>query len=147
MTDTISAFLGAQVIQEEKKEISTEVVQTNINELEVANKNAKFDEASEYVNTNLKELIDMSMESLPNMFRVMGESEDPKFYQVTSVFLKTIADINKTYYEVNKPNGGVTGKKGVAGSDGEPTVGGSGGQTIQINNSQVQLVNTSDLLD
>lgn len=146
MTDTISAFLGAEVIQEEKKEISTELVQTNINELEVANKNAKFDEASEYVNTNLKELIDMSMESLPNMFRVMGESEDPKFYQVTSVFLKTIADINKTYYEVNKPNGGVTGKKGVAGTDQDSTVGG-GGQTIQINNSQVQLVNTSDLLD
>lgn len=138
MSDTIGAFLGASVIEDEK-EIKHEIEKTT-GELDVANKNAKFDEASEYVNKNLKEIIDSSMESLPGLFRVMADSEDPKMYQVGATFIKTLSEVNKTFYEVNKPTGGVTASnsKQVA-SDGQ--------QNIQINNSSVQLVSTKDLLD
>ena len=138
MSDTIGAFLGAAV-EDEPKVVKHEI-EVATGALDVANKNAKFDEASEYVNKNLKEIIDNSMDSLPGLFRVMSDSEDPKMYQVGATFIKTLSEINKTYYEVNKPTGGVTGNpKQVESANGQ--------QNIQINNSSVQLVSTKDLLD
>ena len=138
MSDTIGAFLGAAV-EDEPKVVKHEI-EVATGALDVANKNAKFDEASEYVNKNLKEIIDNSMDSLPGLFRVMADSEDPKMYQVGATFIKTLSEINKTYYEVNKPTGGVTGNpKQVESANGQ--------QNIQINNSSVQLVSTKDLLD
>lgn len=136
MSDTISDFLGAASL--EPQEVKTEI-EAVTGELEIANKNAKFEQASDYVNKNLKEIIDSSMESLPGLFRVMADSEDSKMYQVGAAFIKTLSEINKTYYEVNKPMGGVTGGKN------EPPP--QGQQNIQINNSQVHLVNSNDLLD
>lgn len=139
MSDTIGAFLGAAVEDEEPKVTKNEI-EIATGELDVANKNAKFDEASEYVNKNLKEIIDNSMDSLPGLFRVMADSEDPKMYQVGATFIKTLSEINKTYYEVNKPMGGISaGGKQVEQANGQ--------QNIQINNSSVQLVSTKDLLD
>ena len=138
MSDTIGAFLGAAV--EDAPKVVKHEIEVATGALDVANKNAKFDEASEYVNKNLKEIIDNSMDSLPGLFRVMADSEDPKMYQVGATFIKTLSEINKTYYEVNKPTGGVSGNpKQVEAANGQ--------QNIQINNSSVQLVSTKDLLD
>lgn len=139
MSDTIGAFLGAAI--EDEPTVTKNEIEVATGELDVANKNAKFDEASEYVNKNLKEIIDNSMDSLPGLFRVMADSEDPKMYQVGATFIKTLSEINKTYYEVNKPMGGITGgtTKQIEQANAQ--------QNIQINNSSVQLVSTKDLLD
>lgn len=138
MSDTIGSFLGAAI--EEDPKATKHEIEVATNELDVANKNAKFDEASEYVNKNLKEIIDSSMESLPGLFRVMSDSEDPKMYQVGATFIKTLSEINKTYYEVNKPMGGIKGN--IKQEDSA-----NAQQNIQINNSSVHLVSTKDLLD
>lgn len=141
-TNTIGAFLGAAYDEEDAKKVKHEL-ETVTSELDAANKNAKFEEASDYVNKNLKEIIDSSMESLPGLFRVMADSEDSKMYQVGASFIKTLSEINKTYYEVNKPFGGVQGGKGS--NSGEQTGGIT--QNVQINNSEVRLMKPSDLLD
>lgn len=132
--DTIGDFLGAS-----KEEVVKDLVAVT-KEVDVANNNAKFDEACEYVNDNLKSIIDSSMESLPGLFRVMSDSEDPKMYQVGAAFIKTLSEINKTYFEVNKPASG--SGRGGSGKDEEIN-----GKQILINNSNVQMVNTKDLLD
>lgn len=133
--DTIGDFLGAS-----KEEVVKDIVAVT-KEVDVANNNAKFDDACEYVNDNLKSIIDSSMESLPGLFRVMSDSEDPKMYQVGAAFIKTLSEINKTYFEVNKPTSG-SGGRGGSGKEEEIN-----GKQILINNSNVQMVNTKDLLD
>lgn len=133
--DTIGDFLGAS-----NEEVVKDIVAVT-KEVDVANNNAKFDDACEYVNDNLKSIIDSSMESLPGLFRVMSDSEDPKMYQVGAAFIKTLSEINKTYFEVNKPTSGSGGRGGSGpGED-------MNGKQILINNSNVQMVNTKDLLD
>lgn len=136
--DTIGTFLGVAEIPEDEI-TKNEIVETT-KEIDAANKNAKFDEAAEYVNSNLKEIIDSSMESLPGLFRVMADSEDSKMYQVGAAFIKTLSEINKTYYEVNKPIGGIDA------SNNNKKSGDQSQQNIQINGN-VQMVSPRDLLD
>lgn len=110
--------------------------------LEKAVENEKsFDEAKEYVNDNMKRIIDMGMDGLSELMGVMNDSQDARMYNSCASFIKTLVDANKTYLDNNKPIGGVGGK-GVKEKPEATSV-----TNIQVNNGEVKLMSPNDLLD
>lgn len=51
----------------------------------------------EYSETNIKKVIDTGMKALPDMLRVLKDTDDPKMYMSASEFMRTLVDLNKDF--------------------------------------------------
>lgn len=63
----------------------------------------------EYAKKNIKKIIDTGMRALPDMIRVLQDSDDPKMYGAASSFMESLTKINAQYADIDKPaEGGKT---------------------------------------
>lgn len=51
----------------------------------------------EYARKNIKKVIDTGMTALPDMIRVLRDTDDPKMYTAASNFMETLTKINMEY--------------------------------------------------
>lgn len=147
--DTIGEFLNVAVFEEDDEPVSAEVAIVENTAVELANqaqeaKETKFNEAQEYVNKNMKNIIEKGMDGLNDIMEVMTDSQDPKMYNACASYIKTLVDANKSFLENNK--------YGVASIG----TGGGGSKTskepqqvtqIQVNNGDVKVLTPQQMLE
>lgn len=51
---------------------------------------------------NIREMIEQAMGALPDMFNVLGQTQDPKMYMAAATFLKTVQDLNVDLVKIHK---------------------------------------------
>lgn len=51
---------------------------------------------------NLREMIEQSMEALPDMFNTLSQMQDPKMYMAAATFIKAIQDLNTDLVKIHK---------------------------------------------
>lgn len=151
MQDTIANFLGAEQPEIEETSNEVAVVENQVLDLikqsEIA-KEAKFNDAQDYVNNNMKNIIELGMNGLNDIMDVMNDSQDAKMYNACASYIKTLVDANKSFLENNKYGVPSLGT-------GSSTQGGFGKQKeqpqnvtqIQVNNGDVKVLSPHQLLD
>lgn len=107
--DKISQALGTATGVENDVEASTNVAPYVKNEVidlpdkyqEIKN---NLGEDYDFARSNLRKVLEHAMSLLPNAISLAREAESPRIYESTSVFIKTIADINKDLLEISERN-------------------------------------------
>lgn len=62
-------------------------------------------DTTDYAKKNIKKVIDTGMRALPDMIRVLQDSDNPKMYSAASNFMESLTKINIQYAEIDKPAG------------------------------------------
>lgn len=57
---------------------------------------------------NIREMIEQAMSTLPDMFNLLSQTQDPKMYMAASAFLKTVQELNIDLVRIHKDKTGVT---------------------------------------
>lgn len=63
-------------------------------------------DTADYAKKNIKKVIDTGMRALPDMIRVLQDSDNPKMFSAASSFMESLTKINMQYAELDKPAGG-----------------------------------------
>ena len=58
--------------------------------------------------SNIREMIEQAMQALPDMFNVLGQTQDAKMYMAAATFLKTVQDLNVDLVKIHKDKNPVT---------------------------------------
>lgn len=138
MVDTIGDFLGAAVIDEPKNELVEK--KSNDLALQVEEENRKYNEALDFVNDNMRDIITKGMDSLSDVMDTMTDSQEARMYQACAGYIKTLVDANKAYMDINKP---ITKNSSNAGQKDAP----SNVTNIQVNGDNIKLQTPASLLD
>lgn len=70
-----------------------------------------FQKDYEYVQSNLKSLVDNGNVALESALRVATESDSPRAFEVVAILLKTMADLNNNVLDVHKKAKDTTSQK------------------------------------
>lgn len=70
-----------------------------------------FQKDYEYVQKNLKELVDNGNIALESALKVATESDSPRAFEVVAILLKTMADLNNNVLDVHKKAKDTTSSK------------------------------------
>lgn len=150
MQDTIADFLGAEVPVEEEVSNEVAVVENQVLDLakqaEIA-KEAKFNDAQDYVNDNMKKIIELGMDGLNEIMDVMNDSQDPKMYNACASYIKTLVDANKSFLENNKYGVPSLGTGATNGGFGKQKETPQAVTQIQVNNGDVKVLSPHQLLE
>lgn len=60
-------------------------------------------DAVDYAKKNIKKVIDTGMRALPDMIRVLQDSDDPKMYSAASSFMESLTKMNEQYATFDIP--------------------------------------------
>jgi len=60
-------------------------------------------DSADYAKKNIKKVIDTGMRALPDMIRVLKDSDNPKMYSAASSYMESLTKINAQYAEFDKP--------------------------------------------
>lgn len=60
---------------------------------------------TDYAKKNIKKVIDTGMRALPDMIRVLQDSDNPKMYSAASSFMESLTKMNIQYAEMDNPTG------------------------------------------
>lgn len=74
-------------------------------------------DTTDYAKKNIKKVIDTGMRALPDMIRVLQDSDNPKMYSAASSFMESLTKMNIQYAEMDNP----TGKKVVTATQNNTT--------------------------
>lgn len=101
--DKISEALGAA---QSLTEVAVKEIQ-NVHSSELMTTSPKdhdeeFNEDVKIAKDNIKQLIEDTMDVIPDMIDLIRESQSPMMYNSASNFVKTIAELNKTLVEISK---------------------------------------------
>lgn len=83
------------------KEVTVADVEQQTNQLQERVRE-NIDQDYTFVRKNLKEMIESTMEMIPNMVDLVQQSESPRMYEAASAFMKTVADLNKDLIGTSK---------------------------------------------
>jgi len=72
---------------------------------------ASFQKDYQYVQQNLKDLVNNGNMALESALKVATESDSPRAFEVVAILLKTVADLNNNVLDVHKKAKDVTGSK------------------------------------
>jgi hypothetical protein len=72
---------------------------------------ANFQKDYEYVQSNLKKLVNTGDIALESALKVATESDSPRAFEVVAILLKTMADLNNNVLDVHKKAKDTTGTK------------------------------------
>lgn len=61
------------------------------------------EDSADYAKSNMKKVIDTGMRALPDMIRVLKDTDDPKMYGAASIFMESLTKLNKEYSEFGQP--------------------------------------------
>ena len=151
MQDTIGESLGAMQFddyQEEDETTELAVVETplDLSQQQMQAKEDKFLQAQDYVNDNMKNIIEKGMDGLNDIMEVMVDSQDPKMYNACASYIKTLVDANKSFLENNKY--GVASIAKNAGNGGAQVKEQPQNVTqIQVNNGDVKVLTPQQMMD
>lgn len=81
---------------------------------------------------NIREMIEQAMAALPDMFNLLGQSQDAKMYMAAATFLKTVQDLNVDLVKIHKDKSTV------------PTAPAQGPTTIQETTNNVVFVGSTE---
>ena len=99
MMSSIDEFFDTNEVVYEISEVTNDVNGTLVYDTvakEVKETNSNINK-KEYSETNIKKVIDTGMKALPDMLRVLKDSDDPKMYMSASEFMRTLVDLNKEF--------------------------------------------------
>ena len=60
-------------------------------------------DTADYAKKNIKKVIDTGMRALPDMIRVLQDSDNPKMFSAASSFMESLTKINMQYADLDKP--------------------------------------------
>lgn len=152
MQDTIGAFLNAEPTEEEINyelevvEDEPETTELVLSQQAMQDKENKFIEAQDYVNDNMKNIIEKGMDGLNDIMDVMTDSQDPKMYNACASYIKTLVDANKAFLENNK-YGVASIAKGGNGGGGASKEAPQQVTQIQVNNGDVKVMTAQQALE
>lgn len=72
---------------------------------------ANFQKDYDYVQSNLKKLVNTGDIALESALKVATESDSPRAFEVVAILLKTMADLNNNVLDVHKKAKDTTGSK------------------------------------
>lgn len=98
--------------EEENKKISeilniedpvepTEIVVSNVIDMTVK-QTEKVDSDFEFINNNIKELIEKNNEAIDGILNIAKETDQPRAYEVVSTLINTAIEVNKNLLEMYK---------------------------------------------
>lgn len=99
MMSSIDEFFDTNEVVYEISEVTNDVNGTLVYDTvakEIKETNTNINK-KEYSETNIKKVIDTGMKALPDMLRVLKDSDDPKMYMSASEFMRTLVDLNKEF--------------------------------------------------
>lgn len=100
--DKISKFLDAATSIESRAQLQITKTDELINDSVISELTVDSIEDFKNAKTNIRELISIGMEVLPDMLVLIRESENNKMYESAAIFMKTLADLNVKLVDVDK---------------------------------------------
>lgn len=99
LAETLGIQMMEEVIDPPRKKVPTEIVK-----LDDSDPDIKKDQTEDYNlgRRTLRGLINTGIDSLEDMKDLAKQSESPRAYEVMSTMMKTIADMTKDLYDIQK---------------------------------------------
>ncbi len=119
-------------------DVPTTTIVKSESSLPVTAQDSKMDHDFEYVRNNLKDLVETGSSALSSLFDLAQQSENARAYEVLSITIKTLSEINKDLLDIHEKKAKVEAASNKA--SGQPV-----GVTNNVQNNVVFTGTTAEL--